>query len=139
MAKKKIQKKSGSTIKPDDYVFGRPKKYDPKYCKMVIEAGKRGETLTEFAAKIEVDRNTLYNWRKDYTDFFSALKRHKVHCRQYYIKQARKMAEGRAQGSNAMMAMFLKNIAAFKDDPVTDLDDDILDDAQEVHLEFDNE
>ena len=133
--KKKKKKKSGS-VKSSP---GQPTKYDPKYCKMVIEAGKRGETLTEFAANINVDRQTIYNWRKEHKAFFGALKRHKALCAAYFVQHARKMSQGKADGNTAIMAMFLKNVAAFQDNPVGQLDDDIVDDNDQVELEWDHE
>lgn len=48
---------------------GRPTKYDPSFCSMVIEHMSQGLSFESFAGLIEVDRSTLYNWVKDYPDF----------------------------------------------------------------------
>ena len=49
--------------------MGRPSKYDPAYCDAVIEDAKLGFSLSAFAGGIQVDRDTITEWRKVYPDF----------------------------------------------------------------------
>ena len=73
-------------VKPEDYkdgqehveeilrrYRGRPTKYDPAYCDMVILWGKLGKSRTWMAAELMVVRNTLDNWAEENPEFLSAL------------------------------------------------------------------
>ena len=53
---------------------GRPSKYDPKYCDLVLKIMGEGLSLTAFAGHIGVDRATIDNWRQEFPDFFLACK-----------------------------------------------------------------
>lgn len=53
---------------------GRPTKYDPAYCDGVIAAGRLGFSLTAYAGSIEVDRDSITEWRKRHPDFDRACK-----------------------------------------------------------------
>lgn len=51
---------------------GRPSKYDPAYCDLVIDDAKEGFSLTAFAGGIQIDRDTVTEWRKVHPEFDSA-------------------------------------------------------------------
>lgn len=53
---------------------GRPTKYDPKYCEMLIEHMKQGFSFESFAGLIEVSRAVLYDWEKAHSEFLDAKK-----------------------------------------------------------------
>ena len=53
---------------------GRPSKYDPKFCGMLIEHMKNGGSFTTFAAVAGVCRDTLYEWENTYEEFSDAKK-----------------------------------------------------------------
>ena len=55
-------------------VWGRPTKYDPKYCDMIVEFMSKGKSLIGFAASIDVVVSTLYEWEKKQPDFSDAIK-----------------------------------------------------------------
>lgn len=65
---------------------GRPSKYDPKYCELIIEAGKRGESFTEFACDIDVDIDTIKEWANKHPEFSAAKKKSKAHCERWMMK-----------------------------------------------------
>lgn len=50
-------------------MLGRPPKYKPIYCKMLVEHMAEGLSYETFAAKVGVCRDTLYDWEKVYPDF----------------------------------------------------------------------
>ena len=54
---------------------GRPTKYDPKYCEMIIEEFAKGGHMRSFAHLIDVETKTLYNWMKEYPEFLQARKK----------------------------------------------------------------
>lgn len=68
MAKKKPEK----LITPNP--VGRPSKYKPEYCSLLIEHMAQGYSFESFAAVIKVNRDSLYEWEKVYSDFSDAKK-----------------------------------------------------------------
>ncbi|RTL71290.1 MAG: hypothetical protein EKK41_10620 [Hyphomicrobiales bacterium] len=52
---------------------GRPSKYDPAYCKVVIRLGKEGKSRVEMASALHVNRDTLTEWTKVHPDFHEAM------------------------------------------------------------------
>lgn len=56
---------------------GRPPKFKEEYVNGVIEHMERGYTFETYAAIIDVNRDTLYQWIKDYPIFSDAVKRGK--------------------------------------------------------------
>ena len=59
-------------------LLGRPPKYDPAYCMKVLEWGAQGKSRTWIAAAIGVDRDTIYEWAKQYAEFSDAITRAKA-------------------------------------------------------------
>lgn len=54
--------------------MARPTVYDPSYCEMVIEMGRKGFSIVEMAAEIGVARATLEtNWPAANPEFLEAL------------------------------------------------------------------
>lgn len=53
---------------------GRPSKYRPEFCQAVIEDARLGFSLSAFAGGIEVDRDTISEWRKVHPEFDQACK-----------------------------------------------------------------
>lgn len=53
---------------------GRPSKYDPAYCDVVVELGREGQSRTEMAAALGVNRDTLSEWTKVHPDFRDAMR-----------------------------------------------------------------
>jgi len=56
-------------------MMGRPTDYRPEYCQALIDFCSTGKSLTAFAVKIGVHRDTLYQWGKVHQDFSDALTR----------------------------------------------------------------
>ena len=54
---------------------GRPSKYKPEYCQMLIDHMGNGYSFESFAGIINVCTDSLYNWQKMFPDFLEA---HKV-------------------------------------------------------------
>lgn len=91
---------------------GRPSKYKPEYCDMVVADGKLGFSLTAFAASIDVDRDTITEWVSVHPQFSLACKQHKAHRTRLWEEKHVKIAdEGGGQGSAAAVIFALKNVA----------------------------
>lgn len=52
--------------------FGRPTKYDPAYCEMLVAHMRTGLSFPSFAGKLEINPDTLYEWLKKHPDFSEA-------------------------------------------------------------------
>jgi hypothetical protein len=63
---------------------GRPTDYRPEFCSLVVEYGKNGKSRTWIATELDVHRDTLYAWEKQYPEFSDALARAKQWEQRYY-------------------------------------------------------
>lgn len=54
---------------------GRPSKFKEEYCDMLIEHMKKGMSFESFAAVINVNRDTLFEWRRVEPNFSDAYKK----------------------------------------------------------------
>jgi DNA-binding XRE family transcriptional regulator len=53
---------------------GRPTKYDPAFCDMVVPFMEQGYSTTALAGHLGVSRQTVYNWMDENPQFFDAVK-----------------------------------------------------------------
>lgn len=67
---------------------GRPTKYKPEYCALVIEMGKDGKSWAQMASALDVDRATFYHWQEQYPEFLTAFNRAKVHAQAWWEEKA---------------------------------------------------
>lgn len=90
---------------------GRPTKYKPEYCQMVVDHMAEGASLTSFAAEIDVARSTINEWIDANPDFSEAVKRAKAKCAAWWERVGRSGAQG--GDVNPTLVIFgLKNMAA---------------------------
>lgn len=75
MAKKANQKRRYNEENPP----GRPTKFQPEYCEMLINHLKRGKSYQTFAAVVDVCIDTLYEWERNFPMFSDAKKRGWAH------------------------------------------------------------
>ena len=91
---------------------GHPTKYRPKYCQTVIENGLAGFSITAAASKLNVHRDTLYEWATVHPAFSDALNRARMHAGLRWEERAAKLVdEGGSGGQVAMTIFALKNLA----------------------------
>lgn len=69
--------------------MGRPSSYDPKYCDVVIEAGKRGDSVVGMAVAVGCLRETLYDWANAHEEFATALKEARLHSQIWWENAAK--------------------------------------------------
>lgn len=76
MSKKKDSKDKKFPEQPDKKPLGRPSKYDPKYCQMLIDHMASGFSYESFGGleEVSVSKQTLYDWENAYPDFLDAKK-----------------------------------------------------------------
>lgn len=68
---------------------GRPTKYTPDMCRIVIEAGKEGCAVAEMASLCDVCIDTIYEWAKVHDEFSEALTRANSEAEAYWARHLR--------------------------------------------------
>ena len=66
---------------------GRPTKYDPKYCNMLIDHMEEGLSFEAFAGVISVNQDTLHEWAKVQPKFSEAKAIAFSRCRLFWEKK----------------------------------------------------
>lgn len=102
---------------------GRPKKYDPKYCKEIVNWMARGFSIMSFAGKIGVDERTIYYWVAKYPDLNQAIKIGKAKSVLFWERVGMLGLMGKIQGFSAVTWIFqMKNRWGWSDKLSVDLD-----------------
>lgn len=68
---------------------GRPTKYDPAFCGVVIKVGEEGGSVPEMAEACDVVQTTLESWADEHPEFLEALTRAKQKSRTWFEKAGR--------------------------------------------------
>lgn len=90
---------------------GRPTKYLPAYCDLVIEHMSEGASLTSFAAEIGVARSSINEWMEANPEFSEAVKIAKAKCAAWWEKLGRVNAVS-GDGNATLVIFGLKNMGA---------------------------
>lgn len=94
---------------------GRPSKYDPAMCDVVIECGRQGMSKAEMAAELDVAYSTFDLWTNTHPAFSEAVKDAVRLSQAWWEKQGRVATFGGCDGFNATAYIFnMKN--RFRDD-----------------------
>ena len=94
---------------------GRPSKYDPEFCDIVIEVGEGGDTLAAMAEACGIHRETLNEWIEIHPEFSDAVKVGLQKAQVWWEKKGKVATFGEQPGFNATSFIFnMKN--RFKDD-----------------------
>jgi len=94
MARRSTKKRSATapaapasnTPKPDKAKRkrGRPSKYDPAFCDLVLELGEQGKSRMQMAARLGVTYDTFLEWQKRHPDFLEAVKFSQVLAQEWW-------------------------------------------------------
>ncbi len=79
--KKKAVKKKVAKVPAK---MGRPTKYKPEFCEMVIQHMKKGLSFESFAGKIEVSVETIYEWARSNDKFSEAKRLARAQCQLFW-------------------------------------------------------
>lgn len=80
---------------------GRPSKYQPQFCEMLIQHMSEGLSFETFASVIKVDRDTIYEWCNKHPDFSDAKKTASLACQLFWEKLGRNGAAGKIKNFNS--------------------------------------
>lgn len=98
--------------------FGRPTKYEARYCQMLIDHMKSGMSFEAFAGhpEVMVNRDTLYQWVKDHPDFSDAKREGSEAARFFLEATGIKGLHGKIPGFNVTAWIFtMKNRCGWRD------------------------
>ena len=89
---------------------GRPTKYNPEMCDIVIECGKQGMGKCEMAVELDIAYDTFDRWQNENAEFSDAVKAAMRHCQAWWERQGRAATFGGVDGFNATSYIFnMKN------------------------------
>lgn len=74
---------------PEEQGPGQPTKYKAEYCERVVELAKVGASRVEIAFELDVCRNTLDNWCKQYPEFLRAITRARIAEQAWWERKGR--------------------------------------------------
>lgn len=88
---------------------GRPTKYKPQYCKEIVAFMSKGNSLVQFAAKIEVSKETVYAWTREISEFSDAFDIARSKCEDFWEKIVAERATTKADGNPGVLIFYMKN------------------------------
>lgn len=92
---------------------GRPSDYKPEYCDQIVEWGAEGKSIVWMASRLDVVRDTIYEWARVHPEFSDALMRARHNCQAWWEDQGQ--AGLAMPGFNG--SVWAKNMGSrFKDD-----------------------
>jgi hypothetical protein len=90
--------------------MGRPTKYDPAFCDVVIELGKQGASKVEMACKLGISRDSFDVYEKTHPGFSEAVKEAVAYSQAWWEEKGRNATFGRVDNFNATSFIFnMKN------------------------------
>ncbi len=95
---------------------GQPTKYKPEYCEQLIKHMSEGMSFESFGGILQVDKQTLYNWREMHSEFFDSYKKGLMISLAFWEKIGNAATLGKVPGFNATSWIFnMKNRFKWKD------------------------
>jgi transposase len=82
---------------------GRPTKYKPEFCDLVIDLMSQGRSLDGCAPIMGVHPDSLYQWQHDYPEFSDAVRIGRAHATQFWEDRLIKVADGLPGNANSIM------------------------------------
>jgi transposase-like protein len=91
---------------------GRPTKYDPAYCEMVVALGKQGKSIEQICYDLNTPVRTLYEWRDRYEEFSQALEDAKCFEQAYWEMMAHTHLVETKEGPKLNASLWSRSMAA---------------------------
>lgn len=80
---------AGKKTGPKKHPGGRPTKYRPEFCNVVLAIGAKGGWLCEMAEACDVHRSTMDVWAEAHPEFSEALTRAKQKAQAWFERKGR--------------------------------------------------
>ena len=81
--------------------FGRPTKYRPEMCDVLIEQGRQGKSIAQMCVALDIARHTFEEWRKKRNDFSAAVDRALMLSQAWWESQGQEGIWGKSFNSSA--------------------------------------
>ena len=94
--------------------IGRPTKYKPEYCEMLVEHMTGGLSFEAFGAVADVSEDTLHEWKKVHKEFSESYKKGLSHSRKHWEEMGHDMVLA-GQGNTTAWIFNMKNRFNWKD------------------------
>ena len=92
--------------------LGRPTKYDPKYCDLVIELGKQGKSRAQMFAETGVPYSTFQAWEHGQPEFQAAMKEARALALAYWEDLAHNHMQEAPGGVRLNTGLWSRSMAA---------------------------
>lgn len=89
---------------------GQPPKFREEYCQMLIDHMATGLSYESFSAVIDTHRSTLYNWEKQFPQFFDAKKKAVEQCQSTWEKIGMAMTLGDKKKGKGAVPVWIFNM-----------------------------
>lgn len=74
---------------------GRPTKYKPEMCDMVLPVMQDGGSIEQVALKLDISKPTLYEWIRDYPEFSNAINKGRLASECWWQSKGHKNLENK--------------------------------------------
>lgn len=85
---------------------GRPTKYNPAFCNIIIKMMKKGHSKQGVAGKLGISRDTLYEWCRRYPEFSDTIKVGEMMSYAYWEDLGMKAMMGKVKGFRPSLWIF---------------------------------
>lgn len=98
---------------------GRPTKYKPEYCDLVVKHLEEGLSIESFAGVIDVDTAQIYRWKEKYPEFRSSINRGVAKSLLWWDRQGQKGLWGTRdkQFNHRTWEFNMRNKFGWRDEP----------------------
>lgn len=95
---------------------GRPTKYRPEYCEIAEATLAEGFSQAVLAGRLDVDEDTITNWKKEHPAFLGAIKKGSYKGQEMWEGLGMDGASGKIDGFSAASWIFnMKNRFSWRD------------------------
>lgn len=99
-----------------DLFLGRPTKYDPDFCFLVLEMAESGASNEKIMTAIGCSKPTFYAWTRAHPEFLNAVKQGKIARLAWWEDVQQGQAAGKIKGNGSVANFVVENISASVDE-----------------------
>lgn len=103
---KEATEEVGGIKYPLKFKIGRPTKYDPKFCELVIKAGMEGKSSSYICSMLAIGRTTFDRFMAAHEEFRDAYQLSQEYSCEWWESQARRNIKDPAKSFNANLYAF---------------------------------